>query len=106
MSLCSICELGAALNSQHDVVMDDQHSFVLGEIWQVYESHYVQMFEVVMEVAKAEGNIAKFGMLLDAKALDCHNSRDDNDLSRRQQSSNQLIGCCCHVQVPKLLNKT
>jgi Lon protease-like protein len=64
----------------------------------VYESHYVQMFEVVMEVAKAEGNIAKFGMLLDAKALDCHNSRDDNDLSRRQQSSNQLIGCCCHVE--------
>jgi hypothetical protein len=72
----------------------------------VYESHYVQMFEVVMEVAKAEGNIAKFGMLLDAKALDCHNSRDENDLSGRQQSNNQLIGCCCHVQVPKPLNKT
>lgn len=61
---------------------------------QVHEPRYVQMFEVIMEVARAEMNIARFGMFHNLRALDESHPTAFSDTTT---SDNIAIGSCCHV---------
>lgn len=61
---------------------------------QVHEPRYVQMFEVIMEVARAEMNIARFGMFHNLRSLDESHPTASSDTTT---SDNIAIGSCCHV---------